>query len=242
MTRIIILPNKNQLRVNSVISSISITVLKKNWQDLSAPLWWKENKKPAWPRENPCTRNTLNIDFTGTASMEIPAKKSDYSRCSVTEYLPQCIVSQKVYWLREGGTKVQRLQILSRYAPLICKYFGTQDCLSHQAGGSKGPFLAAKGCPVNEREFCTVSGCLSYCGYFFLSLVKAHLIFCLMGFSIGDWYSSNKIHKPLPLCGWSSSCLWLQIMPGCLSQKECLCSSLSALIRLCYPLTLLSVL
>lgn len=34
-----ILPNKNQLKVNSMISSICILVLKKDWQDLSASLW-----------------------------------------------------------------------------------------------------------------------------------------------------------------------------------------------------------
>lgn len=86
-----------QLGWTAWLAQLLLLFWRKTDKDLSAPLWWKENKKPAWPRENPCTRNTLNIDFTGTASMGITVKKCDYSRCSVTEYLSQCIVNQKVY-------------------------------------------------------------------------------------------------------------------------------------------------
>lgn len=158
-----------------MISSIGIIVLKKDWQDLAASLW---GEKPNLATREPCTRSPPSTDFTGRASMGIAPRKSYYSWCSVTEYLSHYIVNQAVYWSPEGRTKVRRLLILSHCAPLICKYGWFQS-----PGPSEPPgwrihrtFLAAKGHSVKKGEFCTVSGCLSSCGCFFLTVAKAHLI------------------------------------------------------------------
>lgn len=107
----------NSVKMNSMISSILIVVLKKDWQDLSISLW---GKNPTWPKESLCTRSPLRTDFTGRVSMEVAPRKS-YYWCSVTEYLSCCIVNQKVYWSHEGRTKVRKLLIVSHCAPLICK-------------------------------------------------------------------------------------------------------------------------